>query len=244
MSIEASKARPPSLRRALLLLPVPVAILLFFAFGLDRYVTATALAEHRQWLLDEVASLGLWAPLVFILIYALLVAASIPGAAFLTIAAGFVFGTGLGALYSLVGATLGATAIFLLARTAIGEGLRLRAGPFLHKLAAGFQRNALSYLLFLRLVPVFPFFIVNLVPAFLGVRLGTFIIGTLIGIIPGSLVYSGVGASLCRVTAAGGKADLEAMTRDPRLWLPFLGLALLSLAPVAYRRLRRAEPKA
>src|SRR5438105_4960849 len=116
MTIKEAQSRPPSLRRAWLLLPIAAAIAAFFGFGLNRYVTLHALAEHREWLLAEVAGCGVLAPIVFVLLYAVLVGASIPGATFLTIVGGFLFGTVLGSACSVLGATAGATAIFLLAR--------------------------------------------------------------------------------------------------------------------------------
>ena len=238
MSTAKAKSGPPSLRRALLLLPVAVAVIAFFALGCERYATPEALAEHREWLLAEVARLGFTAYALFVALYVLLVAVSIPGAAFLTIVGGFVFGTVIGAIGTVLGATIGATAIFLLARTAIGEGLRARAGPFVQRLEAGFRKNALSYLLFLRLVPGFPFFVVNLVPAFLGVSLRVFVLGTVLGIIPGTVIFSAVGDGLGAVFARGGKADLNEIATDPKVWLPLAGLALLSLLPVAYKRWR------
>jgi uncharacterized membrane protein YdjX (TVP38/TMEM64 family) len=238
MSTAEAKSGPPSLRRALLLLPVAVAVIAFFALGCGRYATPEALAEHREWLLAEVARLGFTAYVLFVALYVLLVAVSIPGAAFLTIVGGFVFGTVIGAIGTVLGATIGATAIFLLARTAIGEGLRARAGPFVQRLEAGFRKNALSYLLFLRLVPGFPFFVVNLVPAFLGVSLRVFVLGTVLGIIPGTIIFSAVGDGLGAVFARGGKADLNEIATDPKVWLPLAGLALLSLLPVAYKRWR------
>ncbi len=238
MSTAEAKSGPPSLRRALLLLPIAAAIIAFFSLGYGRYATPEALGEHREWLLAEVGRLGITACAVFVALYAVLVALSIPGAAFLTIVGGFVFGTVVGAICTVIGATIGATAIFLLARTAIGEGLRARAGPFVKRLEEGFRKNALSYLLFLRLVPGFPFFIVNLVPAFLGVSLRVFVLGTALGIIPGTVIFSSVGNGLGTIFASGGKADLHHIAADPKVWLPLAGLALLSLLPVAYKRWR------
>ncbi|MBV9521751.1 MAG: TVP38/TMEM64 family protein [Alphaproteobacteria bacterium] len=242
MNIDARRMRPPSFRRALLFGPVAVALALFFALGLDRYVTLQALAENREWLTERVGALGAAGPLAFVVLYALLVAASIPGATFLTLVGGFLFGTALGAFCTLVGGTIGATLIFLLARTALGDVLRARAGPAMHRLEAGFRKNALFYLLFLRLVPLFPFFIVNLVPAFLGVPLRAFVIGTAIGIIPGTIIYAGVGSGLGAVFASGGTAKLQHVTSDPAVWGPLAALAFLSLVPIAYRSWRGERP--
>ncbi|HZS84299.1 MAG TPA: TVP38/TMEM64 family protein [Stellaceae bacterium] len=241
MNSDRTTARPPSFQRALWLLPVAAAAIAFFALGLGRYVTCDALAENHAWLMVAVAHLGIGAPFGFALLYAVLVSASIPGATFLTIAAGFLFGTLLGALVAVIGATAGAAGIFLLARTALGEALRARAGPAVRRLEAGFRRNALNYLLFLRLVPVFPFFVVNLVPAFLGVDLATYVLGTSIGIAPAAIVYASVGNGLGAVFAAGGGCDLQGVGSDPKVWAPLVALAALALLPVLCRSRRGAR---
>jgi uncharacterized membrane protein YdjX (TVP38/TMEM64 family) len=168
-------------------------------------------------------------------------ALSIPGAIIFSITAGFLFGTVVGATWNVIGATLGATAIFLAARFAFGDVLRNRAGPWIAKLESGFRENALSYLLFLRLVPLFPFWLVNLVPAFLGVRLGTYILATFVGIIPAALVYASIGSGLGALLERGETPDAGAILQ-PRVLLPILALAALSLIPVFYKRLRRARP--
>jgi uncharacterized membrane protein YdjX (TVP38/TMEM64 family) len=136
-----------------------------------------------------------------------------------------------------VGATLGATMLFLAARTALGDVLRARAGPSLRKLEAGFRENELSYMLVLRLVPLFPFWLVNLAPAFLGVRTSTFIIGTFVGIIPGALVFASVGTGLGAILASGGTPDGSALLQ-PHVLLPIGGLVILALIPVVLKRFR------
>ena len=130
------------------------------------------------------------------------VALSLPGGAFLTVVGGFLFGIAVGASAAVIGATIGATLIFLVARTALGEPLLRRAGPRANQLAEGFSKDAFSYLLFLRLVPAFPFFLVNLVAAFAGVRLGPFIAATALGIIPGAMVFALAGIGLDSVITA------------------------------------------
>ena len=242
MSVDDVTSRRPSLRRVWLLLPVAAACAAFFALGLNRYFALEALHDHREWLLAEVEHWGALAPLLFIALYTLLVGASIPGATVLTVSGGFLFGTIAGAAYSVIGATLGATIIFLIARTALGDALRARTGGAIERLEQGLRRDPLSYLLFLRLMPPFPFFIVNLVPAFLGVSLCDFLIATALGIIPGGLVYASFGSSLGEVFAQGGSADLRSVGADPKIWLPMVALALLALAPVAYKRWRRRGP--
>jgi len=220
-----------------------VAIALCFVFRIDRLLSFHALAENRGWLLDQVARLGPAAGLAYAGIYAVVAALSIPGAVVLSVAAGFLFGTLAGAFWSVLGATLGATALFLAARTAFGDTLRARAGPWVRKLEAGFAENALSYLLVLRLVPLFPFWLVNLVPAFLGVPLGTYVVATFFGIIPGALVFASVGSGLGTLLDRGETPDIHVIL-EPHILFPILGLAVLALVPVFYKRFRRAQPGA
>jgi len=228
----------PLWRRLLPLLAIAAGMALVFATGLHRYLSLEALRQHRDWLQDAVALRPLAAAAAYLGIYIVAVALSIPGALFLTLAGGFLFGIWLGTALTVAGATLGATALFLAARTAVGGLLRARAGSFVARMEAGFRANAFSYLLVLRLVPVFPFFVVNLVPAFLGVPLGVFVAATLLGIVPGTLVYASVGNGLGAVLAAGGAPDLG-LVLQPEVLGPLLGLAALSLLPVAVKRLRR-----
>lgn len=222
-------------RRFLPLLLLVALIAAAFAFGLDRYVSFDALAQNRASLLAFVDRHPLTAPLLFALIYAAVVALSIPGASTMTLAGGFLFGTFLGGLVTVAAATLGAVIVFLIARTALGGVLRDRAGPRLARMEAGFRENALSYLLVLRLVPLFPFWLVNVAPALLGVPLGTYALATFIGIIPATFVYAGIGNGLGTVFDEGGTPDL-ALLLKPQFILPLLALALLALVPVAYKR--------
>lgn len=221
---------------------VPFAVLLsgavlFFALGLQDYIGIEQLKAHREALTDWVLRYGLVAGLAYALAYAAMTAFSIPGGAIATIVAGFLFGLWLGTLIVLVGATIGATALFLAARTALGDLLRRRAGGALKRMEAGFRRDALSYLLVLRLVPIFPFFLVNLVPALLGVSLRVFVIGTFFGIIPGTLVYASVGNGLGALLDRGESPDLGIIF-EPEILLPILGLAVLASLPIVYRRWR------
>lgn len=218
------------LRRLLPLLVLAAAIAGFLASGLGRYLSFAALSEHRDWLLGAVARAGALAPLAFIALYALVAALSVPGGLFLTLTGGFLFGTWLGGICTLIGATIGATIIFLIARSSLGDPLRRRAGPFLRRVEAGFQENGASYLLVLRLVPLFPFWLVNLVPAFFGVGLRTYVLCSFFGMAPASFVYASVGAGAGALIEQGKAPDLPV-----RLLLPLLGLALLSLLPVLYK---------
>jgi uncharacterized membrane protein YdjX (TVP38/TMEM64 family) len=179
--------------------------------------------------------------LAFMAIYIAAVAFSIPGAVWLTIAGGFVFGSIAATFYIVVAATIGATAIFLLARYVLGDIFRAKAGQALKKMEDGFRKNALSYLLVLRLVPLFPFFLVNLVPAFLGVPLRIYVIGTFFGIIPGTFVFATVGAGVGDALAAGAGVDPAAALRQPTVIGALAGLAILALIPIVYKRIKSSD---
>jgi uncharacterized membrane protein YdjX (TVP38/TMEM64 family) len=209
----------------------------FFALHLDMYLTFEALRENRAELGQFVAEHAVLASLLYVAIYAAVVAASLPGGAVLTVTGGFLFGAIAGTLHVVLAATLGATLLFLIARTAFGDALRAKAGPFLKKMEAGFQENAFNYLLVLRLIPLFPFFIVNLVPAFLGVPLRTYVLGTLIGIVPGSFVYASVGAGLGSVFDRNEDFS-PASVLTPEIVVALVGLAVLAIVPVLFRKLK------
>jgi uncharacterized membrane protein YdjX (TVP38/TMEM64 family) len=237
MNDDTSRRPIVSVRRLLPLGLLIVAWIAFMLAGGYRYLTFSALAENRDWLSSLVQYWGLAAGFVFIAIYGALVALSVPGAAVLTIAGGFLFGTWLGALCAIIGGTLGATAIFLAARAGLGS-LAQRAGRFVGKFEAGFRADAFSYLLVLRLVPIFPFWLVNLVPALVGVKLPTYILATLLGIIPGSFVYASLGNGLGSVVE---EPDLAIVFR-PSVLVPIIGLALLAVVPIGYKRWRAKRP--
>lgn len=231
-----------SLKRLTPLLVLLGGTILFFVAGLDRYVSFEMLRDHRETLLawverDIFATAG-----GFVLVYTAAVAFSLPGAAVLSITAGFLFGTMLGTLLSVTAATAGSTIIFSIAKTALGEPLRARAGPRLRRMEDGFSENAFSYLLFLRLVPIFPFFLVNLAPAFLGVSLRTFVLATLIGIIPGGLVYVSVGAGLGSIFDEGGELSLDSVM-TPEIMIALTGLAVLALMPPVVKAIRASRVK-
>jgi uncharacterized membrane protein YdjX (TVP38/TMEM64 family) len=229
--------RSRAIRRLAPLAILLVAIGAFFALGLHDYLSFEALRQHREQLLVLVGQHPFLAPLAFTAVYAAVVALSVPGGAILTIAGGFLLGIVSATLCVLVGATVGATIVFLIARTALGDALRAKAGPRIRRMEEGFRQDALSYLLVLRLIPIFPFWLVNIVPAFLGVPVRTYVLGTFVGIIPGSFVYASVGNGLGAVFDAGGTPDLGIIF-EPAILLPIVGLAVLALLPVAYRKLK------
>ncbi|MCP5372171.1 MAG: TVP38/TMEM64 family protein [Hyphomicrobiales bacterium] len=222
---------------------LPVAVILaglaaFWALGGGEYLSFDALRMHREDLLAWRDMHLVLAATTFTVVYALAASFSLPGAVWLTLAGAFLFGTWQAALCVVVGATVGATAVFLAARYALGDVLRRKAGPAIRKMEDGFRENALSYMLFLRLVPLFPFWLVNLVPAFLGVPLGTYVLGTFLGIIPGTVVYCLVGNGLGAVFDMGGEPDLSIIFK-PQILAPIVGLAVLSLVPIVYKRMKR-----
>lgn len=221
---------------------VPAAVLLaglalFFMAGLDRYLSFSLLSAQRASLLAWVGAHPFAAPLTFVLLYIVVVAFSIPGAAVMTVSGGFLFGPVGGSLLSVTGATVGATILFLVAKTSLGDYLLAKAGGSLARMQAGFRDNAMSYLLVLRLIPVFPFFLVNLAPAFLGVPLRTYVIATFFGIMPGGIVYTLVGTGLGSVFDSGDAFSIGAVM-TPEMLAALIGLALLAMLPVVYRRLR------
>lgn len=234
MSDEISPPHGISARRLVPLGLLVAAGIAFVAVGGHHYLTVAALAENRDWLCGLAARWGVAAAFLYVAIYGILVALSVPGGAILTIAGGFLFGTWLGGLCAIIGATLGATAVFVAARAGLG-GLARRAGPIMAKLEAGFRADAFNYLLVLRLVPIFPFWLVNLVPAVAGVKLPSYVLATFLGIIPGTLVYASLGNGLGTVVE---NPDPEILFR-PSVLLPIAGLAVLALVPVWYRRRRR-----
>lgn len=209
----------------------------FFAFGLDRYVSFDMLRAHRSMLMEWVDAHEAAAAVLFTVVYAVATATSIPGGLVLSVAGGFLFGTWAGSVLIVIGATVGSTAVFLAARTALHDMLVSRAGPHLMKMKEGFHENAFSYMLVLRLVPLFPFWLVNLVPALLGVSLRSYVAATVIGIVPGTVVFASVGSGLGAIFDRGGTPDAGILLR-PEVLLPLLGLALLSLLPVAYKKFR------
>lgn len=220
---------------------VPLALIALGAVAgivlLGDRISFEALERNREALLAWRDANYALAALGFVAAYAVAVAFSIPGAIWFTLAGGFLFGALAGAALVVVAATLGATAIFMAAKTGLGDALRARAGGWLKRVEDGFQENEVSFMLVMRLAPVVPFFVANLAPAFLGVRPFTFVWTTFVGIIPGTAVYASVGAGLGAVFAQGGRPDLGIIFEWPVLG-PLLGLAALALLPVALKAVR------
>lgn len=247
-----------SLRRWLPVAVLTILIAAVYLAGLHRHISLAALAENREALRGFVATHLLLALAAYALLYVAIVALSLPGAAVMSIAGGFLFGWMTSVPVTVAAATIGAVIVFQIVRTSLGAALAAKAGPMVQRLSQGFAADAFHYLLFLRLAPVFPFFIVNAVAGLCRVKLPTFVVATVIGIIPASIAFALLGAGLDGVIeaqlaqhqaciAANGAAScsfsLDAgalVTRE--LLLAFAGLGLVALVPVAMRRWRRTAP--
>jgi uncharacterized membrane protein YdjX (TVP38/TMEM64 family) len=243
----------PWLHRLAPLALVVLVMAVVFVMGWHRYLSLETLVRHRAAIDGFVAARYALAITTFVAIYVAAVALSIPGAAILTITGGVLFGWFIAGLAAIVGATAGATIVFLIARGACGEAILRRAGPLAEKLAQGFRADAFHYLLFLRLVPVFPFWLVNLAPAVVGVRVGTFVLATALGIIPGTFAFGLVGEGLDSVIAAQEAAYRTCVAAErpdcrldfsmtalvtPQLLAALAALGVVALIPVALRKWR------
>lgn len=238
---QEAQSATSSLKRFAPLIIIIAALAAFFALGGPKYFNIETLRDNREALAAFVDGNFILAIGGFILLYAVLVGISFPGASIMSLFGGFMFGTLAGTFGIVIGATLGATAIFLAARYAIGDSLRKKAGPYMAKFEDGLKENELSYMFILRLVPAFPFFIVNIVPALFDVKLRNYMLTTFFGIIPGSLVYASVGAGVGAIFEQGGEVKLSGLMLQPQVILPILGLIALSLMPIAYKKIKAAR---
>jgi uncharacterized membrane protein YdjX (TVP38/TMEM64 family) len=222
---------------------LPLALLIaglvvLWALGLQHDLSWASLSRHQGELLTVVAAHPLEAGVAYVGIYAVTVACSLPEGALVTIAGGLLFGPVLGGTLAIFGASIGAVILFLAARYAFADLVAARAAPFMARIRPGIERDGFLYLLALRLVPVFPFWLLNLVAAASGMRVLPFALATVLGIIPGTFVYAWVGAGLGDVLAGGGTPDV-ARIFSPRVLLPLLALAALTLLPVVWRAVKR-----
>ena len=201
----------------------------FVYFDLGQYLSLDSLKANRDLLLNYTESNYALAVAVFILVYILQTAFSLPGGAILTLTGGFLFGSLIGTVFVNIGATAGATLAFLAARYLLRDWVESKFGDRLGPIQAGFAKNAFSYLMTLRLIPAFPFFLVNLVSGLTRVKLGTYMLATSLGIIPGSFVFAFAGRQL-------GSINSLSEIASPPVLLAFSLLGLLALMPIAYRK--------
>ncbi|MGI9412990.1 MAG: TVP38/TMEM64 family protein [Hyphomicrobiales bacterium] len=255
---KTAQSKSGALKRFLPLIVLAVLIVVVFVNGWHKYLSLEQIAENREALRGFVDGNFLLAIGAYAALYIAVVALSVPGGALLTITGGFLFGWLIGGIATVAAATAGATVLFLVAKTSLGETLAAKAGPWLQKLSEGFQSDALNYLLFLRLVPAFPFWLVNLAPALLGVPLSTFVIATFIGIIPGTFAFAFLGAGLDSIidkqresyqacldkqSEAGGAGECSfsldpASLLTPELLAAFVALGIVAIIPVVAKKVR------
>lgn len=228
------------IRRFWPLLLLLLAVVAIWASGLAHQISWEALARHQTALAGWVVAHPIVAPVLYILGYAVAVALSLPQAAIVTAAGGLLFGTLFGGALAIVGSSLGAVGLFLAVRYQFAGTLAERGGGLLDRLRPSLERDGFSYLLAIRLVPLFPFWLVNLAAALSGMRLLPYATATVLGITPVVFVYASIGAGLGEVLAMGRHPDLTVIV-SPRVLGPLAGLAALSLLPVAWRRWKRAD---
>jgi len=249
---EPPPARSP-FRRWLPLIIIIVLSLTAIAIGWNRKISFETVVRHNEAIHAFIQFHRITSVAIYVAVYLVAIALSLPGGLILTMLRGFLFGGLLGGAATVVGATAGAVVLFTVAKSAFGEHLTRWAGPLAEKLAAGFRADAFHYLLFLRLVPVFPFVLVNLVAAIVGLRLRTFVAATALGIIPGTFTFAFLGAGLDSVIhaqaaiynacLASGRPDCKldfdfkaAVT--PELLAALAALGVLALIPVVVKRIR------
>lgn len=238
-----------TIKRSLIMRFLPLIIIgagLSFAYlmGWQRFFTLDFLAESRESLRLYVDDNPLLSGLYFVGLYTLAVAFSFPAASILTIFGGFMFGWFLGGLYVAFAATLGASAIFLATKTALGDFLKDKVGGRVEKLAKGFEDNAFSYLLVLRLAPIFPFFVMNIAPALFNVPLRSYVVATFLGILPGTFAYAYLGQGIDSVIVSAQNAGRSVQISDivtPEITLAFAGLAAVAILPIIIKKIKPAR---
>ena len=229
--------------RAWPLLLVAAGLAAVLALGIPQALNWDTLSAHLATLRRLVAERPAEMALAYVGLYAALVALAVPGGGLFTVTGGVLFGAWLGTALAVIAASAGAVLLFLAARHALGPLLRRRAARLLDRVRPMLERDGFAGLIAMRLIPVVPFWLSNLAPALLGMRLGPFALATLLGIVPGSAVFASLGAGLGDILAAGGTPDLSAAL-SPRVLLPLLGLALLALLPIGWRRWRASRAPA
>ena len=227
-------------KRYLPLLVLVIAVVAVFASGVTRYLNLEALQTNEAALRGFVAANLPLALISFITVYAVSTAVSLPGAVILTLAGGYLFGTWIGGGATVIGATVGAILVFYAVRTSLGQALRDRAeasGGRLKAVIDGVQAGAFGYILTLRLIPLAPFWLVNVAAALAHAPLRAYALATFLGIMPATFIYSGIGAGIGELLARGETPDLGVIF-SPKVLLPLVALGLLTLATTVFQRLR------
>ncbi|MGF1462580.1 MAG: TVP38/TMEM64 family protein [Maricaulaceae bacterium] len=260
---ESAEKKKSSLLTRLAPVAVLVALVgIFFLNGWHNELALERLVVHQANFESFIAENLFVSVGAFIVAYITLTALSIPGASIMTILGGVFFGLWVGTISVLIGATIGATVIFMVVRTALGDALAKKAGGFIKKLEQGFREDELSYMFILRLVPLFPFFVVNIAAGVLGVKLRNYVIASFIGMAPATFVYVSIGnttknilqllieSGACNDAKKAAEAAGETFTEvcanplagalaQPSAYVPIIGLIVLSLIPIAYKRMKR-----
>lgn len=233
---EGDQIRPKGLLRFWPILLLAVAAVAVMASGVGEYLRYETLTTHFAELRQYVQLHPVSALAVLVVVYALGTAISVPAMSVVSVAAGALYGVWLGTIGVTLGATLGATLVFQATHTSFGAALRSRAGPWMRRFQKGFRRNEFFYLLALRLIPVIPFWVLNVVPGFLGMRLRNYVLATVLGILPGTVVYVAIGAGAAKAIASGDILEPGRVLLQPHILLPLFGLALLAILPVFLQR--------
>ncbi len=236
LSVEQKTTGQKSIVKKLLPLGIIAAALaLIFGMGWNEYFALDTLSKYESQLDGFVNDNYVVAILGFVALYAVLVAVFFPGALILTIFGGFLFGAVAGSAAVITGASLGAVINYILARWVMRDLMVQKAGNALKKVETGLQENELSYMFILRLVPAFPFFVVNIVAGVFGVKMRNYLI-SMAGIIPGSAVYASIGNGFRQTLAEGGELSIGSTITQPYVLFPMVGLVILALIPVVVKK--------
>lgn len=240
---DGRRLRLQRLRQAAVLAVLGAALGSYFLFGLDQWFSFEQLERHSQTARDLVSERPVQTTAIFMASLTLVTLLCIPAVALLQILSGFLFGPLLGVLLSVLAQTAGGALAFLIARSAFRESFSRLIGPYVGRLEAGFQANAFTYVVTLRMTPVMPYWVVNVAPSLLGVRFRPFVLGTLIGAVPLTFVYASFGAGLGEVVAAGGRPSLADLL-EPKTVALLLAALCFAFAPLLVRRLygRKVNP--
>lgn len=217
-------------------------LITFYSLGLGEYLSFASLKKYQNDLITWTDENYLLTVLIYCIIYTISVAISVPGAVILTLLGGFLFGPIFGTVYVVISASLGAILLFLAVKRAFAEQIANKASTWVSKMQKGFKEDALAYLFTLRLIPLFPFWAVNIVPALLGVNLKTYCIATFFGIIPGSAIYVAIGSGLSKTIASNKEPNLKIIF-EPHILLPLIALAIIALTPSIYKKFKN-KPQA
>lgn len=227
------------IRKSIPLFIILTVVVLFYALGLHKQFSLEMLKAHHEQLQIFTAQHFWLSSLILVGLYAVFTAFALPLAALLSITSGYLFGTAWGSALVVVGATTGATSLFLAVRYALADWVQKRSAKWIHELKDGFNANAFNYLLTLRLIPLIPFAVLNSVPALLNMRVSQYILATALGIVPGTVVYNWLGHGLRNTIDAHDSINFGIIF-EPQILIPLILLGALALLPVVYKKLKRS----